>query len=73
MLAAVLFDGYWRGWTLLLAVTPVVPVASVGLAWLNRKFVEPLRNRVRRFDPRSAAAEPPGLGVMAQTIANQAS
>jgi peptidoglycan/LPS O-acetylase OafA/YrhL len=77
-LAAILFDGYWRGWTLLLAVTPVVPVASAALAWLNRKFVEPLRSRVRRADRPSAppaTAETrdktlPGLGAIAETITN---
>jgi peptidoglycan/LPS O-acetylase OafA/YrhL len=78
VLAAILFDGDWRGWTLLLAVTPVVPVASAGLAWLNRKFVEPLRSRVRRFDRPSAAAASSGamsktlprLGAVAETSAN---
>jgi len=61
-LAAILFDGYWRGWTLLLAVTPVVLVASAGLAWLNGKIVEPLRNRVRRLDrPRGPLASPGGM------------
>jgi len=78
VLAAVLFDGYWRGWTLLLAVTPVVPVASAALAWLNRKFVEPLRSRVRRFDgpyglptPAAAAGKNlPNLGSVAETVTN---
>jgi peptidoglycan/LPS O-acetylase OafA/YrhL len=58
VLAALLFDGNWRGWTLLLAVTPVVPVASAALASLNRRFVEPLRNRVRRLDLPSGATAP---------------
>ncbi|HLX17557.1 MAG TPA: acyltransferase [Bradyrhizobium sp.] len=57
LVASVLLGSEWRGWTLLLAVTPVVLVASAGLAMLNRRFVEPLRNRVRRSQggPRLAA------------------
>jgi peptidoglycan/LPS O-acetylase OafA/YrhL len=49
VLAAIFFNGDWRGWTLLLAVTPLVLAASAALAWLNRRCVEPLRNRVRNF------------------------
>jgi peptidoglycan/LPS O-acetylase OafA/YrhL len=48
LVAGVLLDGEWRGWTLLLGVTPLVLVASAAFAILNRKFVEPLRSRVRR-------------------------
>ncbi len=48
LVAGILLNGEWRGWTLLLAVTPVVLVASAAFARLNRKFVEPLRSRVRR-------------------------
>jgi peptidoglycan/LPS O-acetylase OafA/YrhL len=78
VLAAILFDGHWRGWTLLLAVTPVVLGASAALAGLNRRFVEPLRGRVRRFRrphglAASAGAESetlPGLGAVADTRAN---
>ena len=36
LVAGIFFDGDWRGWTLLVAVTPVVLVASAALAWLNR-------------------------------------
>ncbi len=36
LVASILLDGEWRGWTLLLAVTPVVLVASAALAGLNR-------------------------------------
>jgi len=56
LVASVLLGGEWRGWTLLLAVTPVVLVASAGLAMLNRKFVEPLRNRVRHSRGRARPA-----------------
>jgi peptidoglycan/LPS O-acetylase OafA/YrhL len=49
LVTAALFTGDWRGWTLLLAVTPVVLVASAVLAALNRRYVEPLRDRVRNF------------------------
>jgi peptidoglycan/LPS O-acetylase OafA/YrhL len=77
-LAAILFDGYWRGWTLLLAVTPVVLVISAALASLNRAFVEPLRSRVRRFAGPYRAVAPlavpdenlHGLGAAAETNAN---
>jgi peptidoglycan/LPS O-acetylase OafA/YrhL len=48
VVAMLLFNGETRGWTLLLAVTPVVLAASAAFATLNRKFLEPLRNRVRR-------------------------
>jgi len=36
-----------RGWILLLAVTPLVLAACAGFAALNRKCLEPLRDRVR--------------------------
>lgn len=59
LVAGLLLDGEWRGWTLLLAVTPVVLAASGAFALLNRKFVEPLRSRVRgsyrRFTPPAPA------------------
>ena len=68
----------FEGWTLLAAVTPVVLVASAALAWLNRKFVEPIRNRVRSlygpYRPVASAAAPsetlPSLGAAAETSAN---
>jgi peptidoglycan/LPS O-acetylase OafA/YrhL len=37
-----------RGWLLLLSATPVLLVASSGLAGLNRKYLEPLRDVVRK-------------------------
>ena len=48
LVAGILLGGAWRGWTLLLAVTPVVLAASAAFAMLNRRFLEPLRDRVRR-------------------------
>jgi peptidoglycan/LPS O-acetylase OafA/YrhL len=56
LVAGILLDGEWRGWFLLLAVTPVVLAASATLASINRKFVEPLRSRVRRSDSKSRAS-----------------
>ena len=56
LVAGILLDGETRGWTLLLAVTPVVLAASAAFATLNRKFLEPLRNRVRRSHGRSTPA-----------------
>jgi peptidoglycan/LPS O-acetylase OafA/YrhL len=47
VVAGILLNGEWRGWTLLLAVTPVVLAASAGFAALNRRLLEPLRDRVR--------------------------
>ena len=58
LVAEILLDGETRGWMLLLAVTPVVLVASAVFAMLNRKFLEPLRSRVRRSHGRSAPAAP---------------
>ncbi len=58
LIAGMLLDGETRGWTLLLAVTPVVLVASAAFAVLNRKFLEPLRSRVRRSRGRSTSAAP---------------
>jgi peptidoglycan/LPS O-acetylase OafA/YrhL len=62
LVAGVLLDGEWRGWTLLLGVTPLVLVASAAFATLNRKFLEPLRSRVRRphgrLRPTATAAVP---------------
>ncbi len=42
--------GEWRGWTLLAAVTLPVTAASAAFASLNRKFVEPLRSKIRHSD-----------------------
>jgi peptidoglycan/LPS O-acetylase OafA/YrhL len=78
LVAGILFNGDWRGWALLLAVTPVVLAASAAFASLNRTFVEPLRSRVRHFHGPSGTAAPaavpsetlPGLGAVAETTAN---
>jgi peptidoglycan/LPS O-acetylase OafA/YrhL len=56
LVAGILLNGETRGWTLLLAVTPVVLAASAAFAMLNRKFLEPLRNRVRHSHARSTPA-----------------
>jgi len=56
LVACILLGGEWRGWPLLLAVTPVVLVASAVFASLNRRIVEPLRSRVRRADSKSERA-----------------
>jgi peptidoglycan/LPS O-acetylase OafA/YrhL len=50
--------GEWRGWTLLIAVTPPVMAASAAFAVLNRKFVEPLRTWIRRSDRKPRPAGP---------------
>jgi peptidoglycan/LPS O-acetylase OafA/YrhL len=47
LVASIFLDGHWRGWMLLFAATPLVIVASAGLASLNNAFLEPLRSRVR--------------------------
>jgi peptidoglycan/LPS O-acetylase OafA/YrhL len=47
LVAGIFFNGEWRGWTLLLAVTPIVLGASAAFALLNQRFLEPLRNKVR--------------------------
>ena len=56
LVVGILLDGETRGWILLFAVTPLVLVASAAFAMLNRKFLEPLRSRVRRSDGRSTPA-----------------
>lgn len=43
----VLMPGMWRGWSLALANIPLTLAVAAGLAVLNRKLVEPLRERVR--------------------------
>jgi peptidoglycan/LPS O-acetylase OafA/YrhL len=75
LVAAILFDGHWRGWTLFFAVTPVVLMASAALAFMNRMLVEPLRSRVRSLNaqigPTATVAmlseALPGLGAAAKT------
>jgi peptidoglycan/LPS O-acetylase OafA/YrhL len=45
-----------RGWELVLASAPVIIVLAAALAWLNGRFVEPLRWRVRSAErPRENA------------------
>jgi peptidoglycan/LPS O-acetylase OafA/YrhL len=58
LVAGIWLDGEWRGWTLLLGVTPLVLLASAAFATLNRKFLEPLRSRVRRPYGRSRPTAP---------------
>jgi peptidoglycan/LPS O-acetylase OafA/YrhL len=58
LVAGLLLNGEWRGWTLLVAVTPLVVAASAAFAVLNEKFVEPLRNRIRRADGGARTARP---------------
>ncbi len=72
LVAAAFFNGDWRGWPLLFAVTPVVLAASAVLAWLNRVSVEPLRGWVRRaYRPQAVPSGPlPGLGAVAEATAN---
>jgi|GEM_PF-2220879 len=53
LIAGILLNGEWRGWSLLVAVTPLVVAASAAFSILNRKLVEPLRNRIR--DPGARA------------------
>ena len=50
--------GEWRGWPLLAAVTLPVMAASAAFAVLNRKFIEPLRTKIRRADGRAMPAVP---------------
>ena len=63
LVASILLDGETRGWTLLLAVTPVVLAASAAFAVLNRKFLEPLRSRVRRSREGSRPATPVAIPI----------
>jgi len=78
LVAVIVLGGEWRGWTLLLVVTPVVLASSAAFATLNQKFLEPLRSRVRRSHeisrPAASAAVSsntlPRLSVAAETNAN---
>jgi peptidoglycan/LPS O-acetylase OafA/YrhL len=47
--AETFMPGQWRGWTLLLTATPAIIGAGAGLAILNRRLVEPLRDAVRQL------------------------
>lgn len=53
LIVSILLPGQWRGWMLAFAVLPVVVVAAAGLAVVNRRFVEPLRHRVRHWQDRN--------------------
>ncbi len=53
LVASALFEGEWRGWMLLVSATPLIIIASAAFVKLNQKFVEPLRNKIRRWDRRS--------------------
>lgn len=55
IVALAFFPGNWRGWTLMLATTPVMIGLSVGLAKLNQMTIEPLRDRIRDRAARKAA------------------
>jgi peptidoglycan/LPS O-acetylase OafA/YrhL len=50
-----------RGWLLLLLATPVVIAASAGFAALNRRYLEPLRDRVRGGFGQALQAAPAAL------------
>jgi len=47
VVVAIVLGGGYRGWPLLLMATPLVLAACAGFAVLNRKCLEPLRDRVR--------------------------
>jgi peptidoglycan/LPS O-acetylase OafA/YrhL len=54
IVALAFFPGNWRGWSLMLATTPVMIGLSVGLAKLSRMTIEPLRDRIRARAVREA-------------------
>jgi peptidoglycan/LPS O-acetylase OafA/YrhL len=45
-----------RGWVMLIAATPIILLASAGLAFLNRQCVEPLRDQVRNWQGQAKPA-----------------
>lgn len=47
VVAGALLGGEHRGWLLLAATTPLVLAACVAFTGLNRRFLEPLRDRIR--------------------------
>jgi peptidoglycan/LPS O-acetylase OafA/YrhL len=63
LVAGILLHGERRGWTLLLAVTPLVMAASAAFAVLNRKYVEPFRNKIRHSDRTAKAVAPVALST----------
>ncbi len=56
--ALVFMSGTWRGWPMALASIPLTLAAAAGLAVLNRKLIEPLRERVRGTAIRRGIAAP---------------
>jgi peptidoglycan/LPS O-acetylase OafA/YrhL len=54
IVALAFFPGNWRGWSLMLATTPVMIGLSIGLAKLSRMAIEPLRDRIREKAVRNA-------------------
>ncbi|MGA2894237.1 MAG: acyltransferase [Xanthobacteraceae bacterium] len=52
VVAVTFTPGQWRGWTLLVVATPAIIAAGAGLAILNRRLVEPLRDLVRTSSAR---------------------
>jgi hypothetical protein len=56
--AVTLMPGQWRGWTLLFVATPAIVAAGAGLAWLNRRLLEPLRDLVRHAPPPTEVPAP---------------
>ena len=47
LVASAFFPGTWRGWTLAAAATPAILALATVLAVLTRRYVEPLRSRLR--------------------------
>jgi peptidoglycan/LPS O-acetylase OafA/YrhL len=78
LVAGFVLNGEWRGWTLLLTVTPVLLAASWAFATLNRKALEPLRDRIRGWHGQYSPVVPPArrsetlpsLSAAAETNAN---
>ncbi len=54
-----------RGWELMLVSTPVILLTAAGLAWLQSRFIEPLRVRIRQgetIEKMSIDIELPSIG-----------
>ena len=49
VVAVAVLDGQLRGWSLTLAATPVILAMAAGMMVLNRRLLEPLRDRVRNW------------------------
>ncbi len=56
LVATMFLHDEWRGWALMLLATAPITLAAAGLAILNRKFIEPLRGRVRDAVPQALSA-----------------